>query len=414
MTTAEYILAHRTDDVRRLALAGPAGLTAEERRYALVQIAGWQAARHKLPTWAATDGIIYPEHLSIEQCSSEATAEYKAALIRRLVGPKADDAMADITGGLGVDFAALAPLFARTLYIERQEALCTLARHNFPLLSLYGAEIVCGDGLQTLAARPDHYTLIYADPARRNSHGGRAYAIADCTPDIGQAMPRLLEKADYVLVKLSPMLDHHKAAADIGHCVREVHIVAVGGECKELLIVAGHGNAEPTTTCAGDFGTLTFTKEEAEIRPVIAEALPMDNPKSAEGTKSEGIAFGCQDGGATELYIHEPDASVMKAGCYGLLCRRWGVAQLSPESHLFIGRGPAAGFPGRSMKIVKICGVRDKWLRTLTQANITCRGFGMTADELRQRLKLRDGGDVYLFAATTAKGRVIIAAKRGN
>lgn len=404
MTKEEYINAHRDDDVRRLALAPAEGLSGEERREALVQIAGRQAARRKLPLWAATEGLLYPEHISLEQCSSEATAQYKARLAMRVADTGGD--IADITGGMGVDFAALAPLFRNAIYIERQAALVALASHNLPLLGVTNATTVSADGTQWLRETERHFALIYADPARRSTSGARTYAIADCTPDISAVLPLLLAKADTVIVKLSPMLDHHKAARDLSPHVSEVHIVAYGGECKELLLVlSATPTISPTLYCAD----LSVSVEE----PISLPSWSGEAPASPMKYIVETVASPLQD----YSYIYEPNAAVMKAGCWGLLCERYGVSQVSAQSHLFVSHERVADFPGRAFRILAVTTLGRKELRRslagIRQANITCRGCGLTPDALRRCLKLKDGGDTYLFAATRADGeRVIIVAKK--
>lgn len=255
--TSRFIADHRNDDVRQLALGKkPPGV---DSAFALEQIAGWQTARTKLPTWAATEGIVYPPHLSLEQCSSETTARYKARLCQRLLGgaPTQGTAFADITGGMGVDFSFLAPLFEHSYYIERLPHLCACARHNFPLLGLEGIEVMEADGIEALDRLP-HLRLLFVDPARRDSHGARTFSISDCTPDLLPLLPRLLDKADLVVAKLSPMLDWHHTAVSLDAAstgaVKEIHIVATGNECKELLVVLSAGASTGPTTlhCAND------------------------------------------------------------------------------------------------------------------------------------------------------------------
>ena len=227
--TLSYIIQHRTDDPRKLALQSRPSCV--NMAYALEQIAGWQAARQKLPRWASTEGVVFPPHLSMEQCSSELTASYKSGVANGLLGGGAGDkehSLVDLTGGFGVDFSYLARCFKRATYVERQQRLCELASHNMPLLGLPEAEIVCADGTEYLQSL-DHVSMIFVDPARRDDNGGKTFAISDCTPDVAALADMLVEKADYVFIKLSPMLDWHKAVADMRY-VSEVHVVAVRNE----------------------------------------------------------------------------------------------------------------------------------------------------------------------------------------
>ena len=358
--------------MRQLALRGTKAPEVD-LPFALDQIAGRQTARHKLPSWAAIDGIVYPPHLSMEQCSSEQTARYKA----RLIG--SGSTMVDLTGGFGVDFSFLARGFQRAVYVERQEHLCAIARENFQLLGLSQAEVVCGDStdyLQTMSP----VDFIYADPARRDNHGARTYGISDCTPDVLVLRDLLLSKTRQVLLKLSPMLDWRKAVSDLGEqYVREVHIVSVGNECKELLLLLGSGSGQ-RLLCVNDDHVFEPTAQTAQI------------PQAALSPR----------------YLYEPNASIMKAGCFTELSQHYGVAPIAHDSHLFISADYVAGFPGRSFQIdaMTTMNKRDlkETLQGLTQANITVRNFPLSVADLRRRLKLSEGGSTYIFATTLATG----------
>ena len=247
--TLDFIQQHRTDDVRRLALQG-AKYPEVDMTFALEQIAGWQKARTKLPSWAARDGIIYPPHLSMEQCSSEATAIYKARIAgkgRRFV---------DLTAGFGVDAAFIAVGFQQVVTIEQQEKLCAITSENYRVLGLDQVEVRCGNGVEYLHTM-DHADLIFIDPARRDEHGGRTYGIADCTPNVLELREELLAKADRVMIKLSPMLDWRKAVEDL-KAVCEVHIISVDNECKELLLILSNEAKPLQVLCVNDEQTFTF------------------------------------------------------------------------------------------------------------------------------------------------------------
>lgn len=225
--TQTFIREHRQDDVRALALQAnkyPQVDMAE----AVVQIAGWQIAEKKVPLWARTEGILYPRHLSMEQCSSEVTARYKASLV-------SGESLADLTAGFGVDCSFMARNFNRVIYVEKQEILCDLARHNFPLLGLSRIQVCQADGVEYLR-QMEPVDCLFLDPARRDSHGGKTVAISDCEPDVCALESLLVEKGQYVLVKLSPMLDIGTALRELKY-LREIHIVAVNNECKELIAV---------------------------------------------------------------------------------------------------------------------------------------------------------------------------------
>ncbi len=395
--TRQFIATHRREDVRTLALHTTRHSDVDIP-YALAQIAGWQTACQKLPSWAAIDDIVYPPHLSMEQCSSEHTARYKAALCRRLLSDSSHTtSLTDLTGGLGVDFSFMAQEFGHATYVEQQDTLCEMARHNLPLLGLGHATVIHADGVDTLANLSD-VDLLFLDPARRDRHGARTFAIADCTPNILLIEAQLLAKARWVMLKLSPMLDWHKAMDDVQrdhpHTVREIHIVAVGNECKELLFVLSAKEAgSPTIHCVNDRQAFVTS---------VGEAL---TPPHLEGLRS---IDDCQD----MRYLYEPHAAMMKAGCFGALTSRWPVHPLAHNSHLFLSSDRIDDFPGRSFEIIHICTMNKKQLRSLTeetpQANITVRNFPLTAAELRRKLKIKDGGSHYLFASTTEDNTHVI------
>ena len=389
--TAVFIRKFADADVRQMALQG-AKYPEVDLPFALDQIAGRQTARRKLPSWAAIEGIVYPPHLSMEQCSSEQTARYKAQI------SGSGDTMADLTGGFGVDFSFMAQGFQRAVYVERQEHLCDIARENFRLLGLRQAEVVCGDSVDYLQAMSP-VDIIYLDPARRDSHGGRTYGISDCTPDVLSLRNLLTAKARRVLVKLSPMLDWRKAVGDIGEeLVREVHIVSVANECKELLVVM---EAEPTPDPSPREGRLVCVNDDSCFE--VALPLSCESP----------LPWGGVRGGL----LYEPNASIMKAGCFAEVAQRFGVRPVAQNSHLFTSEEPVEGFPGRSFQIEAVTSMNKRELRQhlqgLTQANITVRNFPLSVAELRRRLKLGEGGDTYIFATTLAdKSHALLIARR--
>ena len=253
----ELAALHRQDNVAALSLK-LAGRTDVDVPFVLNQIQGYQRMRLKVPRWAQTEGILYPRHLSVEQCSSQATALYKQQLVSTLLpDPAMRQSMADLTGGLGVDFSFMAPFFAESYYVERQEELCRLAAHNFPLLGLEGSHIRVGDGLSFLtgeARGQQPFSLLFADPARRSATGRKVVALADCEPDLTRCLPLLLERTACLLLKLSPMLDINQAATQLPG-TQQVHILSVDGECKELLLVVGREPAADLQyTCHGSRG----------------------------------------------------------------------------------------------------------------------------------------------------------------
>ena len=404
--TISYAFEHRDEDPRTFALRAkvPANVNLTE---ALQQIAGWQTARTKLPEWARHDGIIYPPHLAMEQCSSEQTARYKAGVVARLLGEKARDGVFyDLTGGFGVDFSYIAPLFRKAVYVEQQENLVEVARHNFKTLSLDNAEAYCGNAVEMLHSI-NHATMIFLDPARRDTNGGRTYALSDCTPDILTMKDELFSKADFLMLKLSPMLDWRAVVQQLGS-VKELHIVSVKNECKELLVVVDPQNGEDshsqvedkpqTVYCVNDDQHFVFT-------PLSPKTVTKVISSPFEGDKRGSLLV--------------PNSSIMKAGCFAELAHRYDVSPISANSHLFVSPHFIDNFPGRQFEIVAISSMNKRELRTtfagISKANVAVRNFPMTAEQLRQRLRLRDGGENYVFATTEENGQHIIflCKKRG-
>ena len=389
--TRAFVAAHRMENVRDLALHAKRGGPVD-MPVALDQIAGWQTARVKLPDWAACDGVIYPPHLSMEQCSSQATARYKAEVARRVAGDDAaaNGSLVDLTGGFGVDCSYMARVFAHATYVERQPHLCELAEHNMAALGLRNVAVV-NDEAERFAGAMDPATLVFLDPARRDAHGARTYAIADCTPNVLELIDTLLAKAPHVMVKLSPMLDWHKTLDDFAGLVHEIHIVSAGDECKELLLVIGRERcASPRMVCVDDGSIIDYAIDSADT------CAPAENaPALAEAR-----------------FLYEPNASIMKAGCFALIERRFDVRQIAPNSHLFTSVEPVADFPGRSFAIDAVCTMNKRELRSalegVAKANIAVRNFPMPVAALRRKLKLKDGGDTYLFATTSLSGEHLL------
>ena len=366
--TKDYIKKHAEGDVRQLALQGTKDPEVD-LTFALEQIAGRQKAKTKLPSWAETEGIIYPPHLSMEQCSSEQTARYKASI----VGDRA--LVVDLTAGFGVDLAFISQGFKRAVHVERQPQLCAISSENYQLLGLNHIEVVCGDGIDYLH-QLGHADLIFMDRARRDEHGGRTYGIADCTPNVLELRDELLEKADRVMLKLSPMLDWRKAVEDLGN-VSEVHIVSVDNECKELLLIM-----------------------EKEEKPLKVICVNNGSIFEVKGESQRGISYSEGE----RRYLFEPNASVMKAGCFDELQSRFPVVQLDKNSHLFVADKDIDDFPGRRFIIERTTSMNKRDLKAalegISKANVTVRNFPISVAELRKRLKLKEGGEVFIFATT--------------
>ncbi len=423
MTTAEFIQEYREKDTRQLALQS-ARFPDVDMPYALDQIKGWQTARRKLPTWAACDGIVYPPHLSMEQCSSEPTAQYKLNLAMEWAR-RVDHAssMTDLTGGFGVDFSFTSCAFASATYVERNAQLCHMVEHNLPLLGINNAKVVCADAVGYLSTL-DMQTMIFLDPARRDQHGAKTVMLADCTPDVVQLLPQLLKKSRFTMLKLSPMLDWHKAVEDLQGMVREVHIVSVGGECKELLLVlseeieselkvfcadleAGGSSLSSGSSSSSGSSCSSLSSEPSFPRTPSSPSAPSNASLFVYTPSASRPAPNSKLKTQNSKFLHEPNASIMKAGCFDELAAAYGVSPVSRNSHLFLSAEPVDGFPGRSFSIERVTTLNKRELRQalagIEKANIATRNFPLSVAELRKRLKLKDGGDVYIFATTTAE-----------
>ena len=380
--TLAFIREHTGDDVRQLALQA-ARYPLVDMRVAATQIEGRRLAAAKLPAWAATDGVMYPVRLSMEQCSSEATARYKASLV-------GGSRLADLTGGFGIDCSYMSERFDEATYIERNEELCRIARHNFGLLGL-PIRVVNGNSAEVLPSMPVQ-DWIFLDPARRDGVGNKVVALSDCEPDVCQLEKLLLQKAVRVMVKCSPMLDISLAISQLTS-VREVHVVSVGNECKELLLILGG-----TTGHGIEVRTVNFQGSGVQT---IDYALEEEQAASCSYTSTVG------------RYLYEPNSSMMKAGCFRLPAGRYGLQKLHRNTHLYTSDTLVPDFPGRVFEVKNIDGFGKNELKLLSselkKANIAVRNFPERPEALRKRLKLSDGGDVYLFATTLAdEKRVII------
>ena len=338
----------------------------------------------KLPTWAAVEGLVFPTRLCLEQCSGERTAQYKGKLVKRHF-PEGGYSMADLTGGLGVDFSFIAKHFQKATYIERQPALCEAARNNFPRLGLTNVDIVEGNGIDFLE-KMEPADLIFIDPARRDSIGRKTILIEDCEPDVIGLLPTLWRKTKTIILKLSPMLDLNRAVKSLD-CVCEIHIVTDGGECKELLLVLQPNAQETKIFCAGDNNEFEFYPQE-ETQAIVSYTSDI------------------------KKFVYEPCASILKAGAFKLVAQRFHLEKLHPNSHLYTSEQLIENFPGRSFEVLQVSSFAKKELRELCKsvdkANLTIRNFPGSVAELRKRLKLKEGGEAYWFATTIANEKHVI------
>lgn len=369
--TWNFINQHQNDDVHSLLLHAARYLDVDIKT-AVTQISGRKSITTKIPSWHAVEQLIYPQHLSLEQCSSEITAQYKSTLCK-------GKTFVDLTGGFGVDCAFISRNFAEAIYVERQSELCAIAAHNFPLLGLNHIHVINQDSISYLQSM-DPVDCIFIDPARRDKHGKKTVQLSDCEPDITQLEELLLEKASRVIIKLSPMLDISLALKDLKYGT-QVHILSVHNDCKELLFVLDKSaNAPVKLHC------LNFTHNQ---------------PQEFIFTKEEEQDAYCEYTDQVCTYLYEPNASILKAGGYRSIAARYKLKKLHPNSHLYTSTEYLEEFPGRVFHVEATAPIKDKaLLKGVDKANISTRNFPLSPPELRKRLKLKEGGEVYLFATT--------------
>lgn len=425
MTTQEYILNHREDNVQQLALMLH-GRPTEEARHILQQIEGWQRLRTKVPTWAAVDDLLYPVRLSLEQCSSETTARYKAEVAGR------GHLLVDLTGGLGVDFSFMARGFDRAVYVERNADLCQLARHNLPLLSLPQAEIVEGDGVAYLQQMQERASVIFLDPYRRDDVGRKTVRIEDCTPNVLDLLPLLLQRSERIILKLSPMLDITQALRSLraeaagGRCEEggelsiSVHIVGAKGEVKEVLLDITPSPTVPSPTAPSPSAATTIICHDEDTHIVFSPNDTYPAEVFLPLKRGEVPPLGAE--GGLSLFLYEPSPVLMKAGCFQLLAERYGVQPLHANSHLYVSEELRMDFPGRRFRVLSVSGLGKREQRDFlsaaqarqggkrVQANLAVRNFPLSVQELRKRLKLAEGGHEYWFATTTEGEKHILLA----
>ena len=379
--TKEFIKEHKNEDPRALALQGKRYPSVDIRE-AVTQIEGWQAAKEKLPTWAETDGIIYPPRISMEQCSSEPTALYKAAIAK-------GDRLADLTGGFGIDCSYMSRGFQEATYIERNAVLCNIAKENFTLLGLGNINIINGNSEDILPTLPKQ-DWIFIDPARRAFDGRKVVALSDCEPDVTALESLLLEKAAKVMVKCSPMLDITAAIRQLSS-IEAVHIIAVNNECKELLFILAKDNGENT-----QIECVNIQKGSS-----CSFAFTLDEEANSTVTYSNSVG----------RYLYEPNAAIQKGGCHRALSQKLQIDKLHPNSQLYTADRLIENFPGRIFEVARVFGFSKadiKQLQALKKANITVRNFPESVQTLRKKLKLNDGGENYLFATTLSGERKIL------
>lgn len=369
-------------------------LSDEEWRWFLQQVEGRERTADKLPMFAAIEDWWYPVRLSCEQCSSELTARYKAGLVES--GERRDERrFIDLTAGYGVDTYFISEHFEHTDYVEQNEELCRIAEHNFSLIDNRKSIIVHHTTAEEfLASLPfkegsglGSFDLIYADPARRDAHGGKVFRLEDCTPNIVALLPSLLSHLTpngRILLKLSPMLDLTQALKELSAVAWDVHVVAVKNEVKEVLLLSGGSEKITAIDLDKKDQAFVFTKEEEQEALYTIHHTPY-------------------------TYLYEPNAAILKAGGYKLVAQRFGIHKLDVNTHLYASNQLIENFPGRIWKI-KSTIINHKF--EIKNANILVRNYPLTPEQLKKKLHLRDGGTAYVIGCRVAGKPTLFYAER--
>ena len=401
-------------------------LTDEEWRWFLQQVEGRERTAEKLPTFATIEGWWYPVRLSCEQCSSELTARYKAHIIESS-NPQ-NHKCVDLTGGYGVDTFFLSELFEETDYVEQNAELCRIAEHNFALgrkskverqkLSIAVHNTTAEDFLLSSPCGEAGWGLIFLDPARRDSHGGKVFRLGDCTPNVVELMPDLvshLAPEGRIMLKLSPMIDLTQAIKELqtphGRPSREeikwdIHVVAVKNEVKEVLLLSHQkSDFRNQTITAIDLDkkeqAFVFTREEEK-----AATVSFVHGTLSPCTLSHSLVP-CTLSPCTFLY--EPNAAILKGGAYKLVSERFGLQKLDVNTHLYVSDKLVEHFPGRVWKTSPLPSPKE---RVICQANVIVRNYPLTAEQLKKKLHLRDGGTAYVIGCRVNGKPVLFSAER--
>ena len=391
----EFVLAHEADS--------PAELMLHRDRWPSIDMAvavrciqGRAKARTKLPLWYAEPGLLYPQSLSLEQCSSQATALYKQRFALSV------DRVADLTGGLGVDSWSLSRPAASVDYFERSEELCACARHNFVALGRDNITVHCAETTPEMLSRipSDIYSLIYLDPARRGRDGGRVYSLRDCEPDITALRPELLRIAPRILLKASPMADIRVLLSELPEA-SEVHILSSENECKEVLVLMLRDNAVP----AGDIPITAVELSSGDNAAEFHFTIREENEAAADLAVPSEIAG----------YLFEPSPALLKSGAFKLPAVRFGLRKISASTHFYTAPAPVGHFPGKIRRIIEVlpfhkAAIRD-FRKKYPACSVTARNFPMTSEELRRRLGSAESDILRVLATTASDGsRLLIVS----
>jgi 16S rRNA G966 N2-methylase RsmD len=381
--TSSFIYENGEADVLQLALLS-SRYPKVDMPLALRQIHGKQKIKTKVPLFYHAESVLYPAQISLEQSSSELTALYKSSICN-------GNSLVDLTGGFGIDCFFMSEHFNFVTYIERQEELCKLAQHNFMALNRTQIQVIHAE-TEKFLEQMDHVDWIYIDPARRSQKGNKVVVLSECEPDVSTLYPLLLQKATQVMMKLSPMMDISAAVHDLPNTT-EIHILSVENECKEILLIL---NQDVRNNIK--IKTINFSKSKGN---------QLFDFNQCDELNTEGLVSS-----TIEKYLYEPNAAIMKSGAFKLIGNRFQISKLNKNTHLYTSNELFREFPGRIFEITGQFGNSKKEMKNLTSkipiANISIRNYPLSADELRKKLKIKDGGDVFLFACTIHNDQKVI------
>jgi hypothetical protein len=386
--TNRFIYDNRDADVLQLALLS-GRFPKVDIPFAIRQIQGKQKIKFKVPVFYNSESVLYPAQLSLEQSSSESTAQYKSSICN-------GNSLVDLTGGFGVDCFFMSKQFKQVTYVEHKEELCDLAVHNFSVLNRNNIQVIHSE-TEKFLENMDHVDWIYIDPARRSPKGNKVVVLSDCEPDVSALYPQLLEKATHVMLKLSPMMDISAAIRDLPNTT-EIHIISVENECKEVLLILNQ-----TIRNNIKVKTINFWKNKEN--------------QLFEFNLDDELNAGISISSTIDKYLYEPNAAIMKSGAFKLIGNRFQIHKLNKNTHLYTSNELFPDFPGRVFEVTGQQGISKKELKNLVlripKANISIRNFPLSVEDIRKKLSIKDGGDIYLFACTiTNNQKVIIETKK--
>ena len=411
----QFIVDNQQADVTQLALQRKRYpmLSDSDFRFCLQQIDGRQRTKDKLPSFAQIEGWQYPPRLNLEQCSSERTARFKAKVLGEIREQQSEIRLIDGTGGYGVDTFFMSEQAQETHYFEQNSELAAIAEQNFRLA---GKEIHSHavpfdvSQLESLLAQRSLLfqrsglsasAVLYLDPARRDNHGGKVFLLEDCTPNVIDIIREIrairTEHSIRVLLKLSPMLDFHQAIAQLGGSW-DIYVVSVNNEVKELLLLS-EGRGQINAVMLNDDGEQVFSFTQDEESGAEVQYISFVSDSSVESALNG-------------LYIYEPDAALLKAGCFRLLSARYGLRKADRNTHLYFSESPQINLLGRTWQIVGVYARVKDVQRVCTRANVLTRNYVMAADALRKQLRLKDGGDDYIIGCRIADKPVLLHCQR--